>query len=172
MNANRFRALRSTLLALTLLAGTLTFIGCDGGPGEDDGNGPTEFSLLRTEGHRIVDESGAPIILRGVNLGNWLMMEMWMLGVSGNVPDQYTFENVLTERFGEEEKDRLMDLYRESFITERDFEIIRSFDMNVVRVPFWYTLLEDDDNPFVLRPDAFEWLDRAIELAEAHGLYV
>ena len=158
--------------AFFLLVG-IVVVGCDSGPGDDDDDARPvrEFSLLQTEGHRIVDEDGRQVTLKGVNLGNWLIMEMWMLGGAG-VPDQYTFERVLADRFGEEEKDRLMELYRESWITERDFEIIQSFDMNVIRLPFWYTLLEDDDNPFEIKPDGWKWLDRAIEMAEEYGFYV
>lgn len=167
----RLSFLRILSLSILFVAGIFVS-GCDSGPNEDDGGGAPTFSLLQTDGHRIVDEDGDPVILKGVNLGNWLIMEMWMLGVGGNVPDQHTFEAILSQRFGEEEKDRLMDVYRESFITERDFDIIRSFDMNVIRLPFWYRLLEDDANPFEIRPDGFKWLDWAIEQAEARGLYV
>ena len=42
----------------------------------------------------------------------------------------------------------------------------------MVRLPFNYTLLEDDAAPGVLRPDAFQWLDRAIDMAAQDGLYV
>ncbi len=165
-------ALRLPLLLSIVILLCSFVIGCDSAANEDDGGGTKEFSLLQTRDYWIVYEDGDPVSLRGVNLGNWLIMEMWMLGVSGNVPDQYTFENVLAQRFGEEEKDRLMELYRESWITERDFEIIRSFDMNVIRLPFWYTLLEDDDEPFTIKPDGWKWLDWTIEQAERHGLYV
>jgi endoglucanase len=39
-------------------------------------------------------------------------------------------------------------------------------------VPFNHTLLEDDDNPKHLRPDAFQYLDYAVEQAEARNMYV
>ena len=166
------RTLRSLAAAASAVVIVFLWTGCDSAPVEDDPPVAEDFSMLQTDGHRIVNEEGEEVTLRGVNLGNWLMLEMWMLRVSGEIHDQYTFENVLAERFGEEEKDRLMELYRESWITERDFEIIRSFGMNTVRLPFYYTLLEDDDRPFEIRTDGWKWLDRAIEMAEDHGLYV
>ncbi len=128
---------------------------------------------LRVEDGRIVDDTSQPVVLRGVNLGNWLMLEMWMLAHSEEgVHDQYQLEQTLARRFGEEERQRLMEIYRENWITERDFEIVRSFDMNVVRLPINYELLESDDEPFTLRPNAWKWIDRAIEMAEAQGLYI
>ena len=131
------------------------------------------FSPLRTQGTLIVDQAGKKVVLKGCNVGNWLLLEMWMLTIDhGQFPDQYQFEKNLEDRFGTSEKDRLMEVYRENWITPRDFEIIRSFGFNVIRLPFNYRLLEDDDRPFKLKPDAFKWLDRAIEMAEDAGLYV
>jgi glucan 1,3-beta-glucosidase len=131
------------------------------------------YQWLSTQGTQIVDEQGDPVILKGCNVGNWLLLEMWMLRIDHNkFHDQYEFEANLANRFGEAEKDRLMEVYRENWITPRDFKIIKSFGFNVIRLPFNYRLLEDDDKPFELKPDAFKWLDRAIEMAEAEGLYV
>ena len=127
--------------------------------------------FLRAEGTRIVDADGNPVILKGCNLGNWLLLEMWMLDLRG-IRDQYEFESILAQRFGPAEKDRLMELYRSNWIRERDFEVVRSFGFNVVRLPFNYRLLEDDANPFQLRPDAFKWLDAALRMAQGAGLYV
>jgi endoglucanase len=131
------------------------------------------FSRLTTQGTLIVNEAGDRVVLKGCNVGNWLLLEMWMLRVDhGQFRDQYMFEKNLEDRFGEAEKDRLMEVYRENWITPRDFKIIRSFGFNVIRLPFNYRLLEDDERPFELKRDAFKWLDRAIEMAEDAGLYV
>ncbi len=37
--------------------------------------------FLRVEGSDLVDESGAPVALRGVNFGSWLQMEAWIAGI-------------------------------------------------------------------------------------------
>ena len=133
--------------------------------------GPAEgFSFLRAQGSHIVDEVGKPVILRGCNIGNWLLLEMWML--AQDLRDQHEFEEVIATRASREEKDRLMELYRENWITQRDFKIIRSFGFNVIRLPFHHSILEDDRYPFRLKENAFKWLDRAIAGAEQAGLYV
>lgn len=131
------------------------------------------LSFLTKEGQYFVNEAGDRVILRGVNTGNWLLLEMWMQALSdGSIPDQHSLEEVLTSRFGEAEKDRLMEIWRENFITERDFELLAEYDFNVIRLPFWHRLLETDDEPFVLKPNAFRWLDQAIEWAGERGIYV
>jgi glucan 1,3-beta-glucosidase len=130
------------------------------------------FSKLSIKDGIVVNEEGEKVFLKGCNVGNWLVLEMWMLSAAGmGIDDQYTMESIMTERFGEEEKDRLMELYRESWVGPDDFKTIRSFDMNVVRLPFSSDILLESNSPPTLRPDAFKWLDRAIEMAEVEGLY-
>lgn len=135
--------------------------------------GGERMPMLSTRGSDWVDDRGKTVVLRGCNLGNWLVQEMWMhaMGTEG-IPDQYTLEQVLTRRFGRATKDRLMDTYRANYITARDFQTIKSFGMNVVRLPILYTLLEDDDRPFQLKPDAWVHIDRALALAEKEDIHV
>ena len=137
------------------------------------GQATAPLPAITTEGTHLVNSDGEPVILQGCNVGNWLLLEMWMLAIDhGQFEDQYSFEANLAARFGNTEKDRLMEVYRENWVTPRDFEIIRSFGFNVIRLPFNYRLLEDDARPGQLKPHAFRWLDRAIEMAEQAGLYV
>jgi glucan 1,3-beta-glucosidase len=132
-----------------------------------------QLPLLSTRDSEWVDSKGDPILLRGCNLGNWLVHETWMDAMKADgIPDQYTMEQVLARRFGSATKDRLMETYRKSYITARDFRIIKSFGMNVVRLPILYTLLEDDAHPFQLKPGAWIDIDRAVGWAEAEGIYV
>ena len=47
-----------------------------------------EFSFLHIEDGQMVDEQGRPVVLRGCNLGNWLLIEPWMLGIdTDQTPD-------------------------------------------------------------------------------------
>ena len=137
----------------------------------DPAAAPPDLPFVQTRGGGFVDEAGHPVTLRGCNLGNWLLLEMWMLGVKG-VADQHEFESILASRFGERRKEELMELYRAGYITRRDFNLLRPFGFTCVRLPFHYSLIESDDAPMQLRPDAFRWLDRAVELARDAGLYI
>src|SRR3954467_4309579 len=128
-----------------------------------------DLPALRADGARMVDPSGKPVILRGCNLGNWLMIEPWMLGGCIEAQDQGQINDILRSRFGDERGYGLMELYRENYITARDFELLKSFGFNVVRVPFDYRLMQDEKAPYTMRSDAFKWLDRALELAEQAG---
>jgi glucan 1,3-beta-glucosidase len=130
---------------------------------------------LTVQGTQFVNPAGKPVLLKGCNVGNWLINEFWMMGTEGqaHVPvDQWNLERTLTRRFGSAEDVRLMNVFRSSWMTERDWQNIQSYHFNLIRVPFNYRLLEDDDRPKELRPDAFRWLDHAVSEANSHGLYV
>ncbi|MFZ4508714.1 MAG: glycoside hydrolase family 5 protein [Fimbriimonas sp.] len=136
---------------------------------------PPKLPQLKVSGANMVDAKGKRVTLRGANLGNWQVIEFWMLGNAGSPgipPDQFTLEETLTKRFGESEKERLMDVYRSSWITDRDFAYLQKFNFNLVRLPMNYRVMEDDRRPFQLKPNAWKWIDRAIDLAERHGMYV
>jgi len=135
---------------------------------------PPALPPLHASGATIVDDKDRPVVLHGCNLGNWLLNEMWMMDMAhdGEPADQWEMEELLKQRFGAQEKDRLLDVFRDNWIRPRDYDIIKSWGFNVVRVPFNYTILEDEAEPGRLRPDAFKWLDRAVDLATQSGLYV
>lgn len=132
---------------------------------------------IRQNGKYWVDAGGNRVNLRGLNIGNWLSLEMWMMNsnLSNNgagIGAQCQLETALTSRFGAAEKERLMSVFRDSWITSRDFDLMKGMGMNVVRVPFHYSLVENDAVPYTLRPDAWKYLDFAINEAEKRGMYV
>lgn len=132
-----------------------------------------DLPALRIDGGRIVDSGGTPVTLRGVNLGNWLLIETGNFGGTlGNVRDQHDVFTALRDRFGEAERRRLIGIYRDHYITARDFEAVKRFNFNLVRIGLDYELFEDDERPMQLREDAFKYLDFAVKEAKARGIYI
>lgn len=126
------------------------------------------LTMLRADGRRIVDTNGQTVLLRGVNLGGWLVQEAWMNLT--NAPCQAEAFRVLDERFGRETRERLFSVYEDNYLTEADFDNIRALGMNVVRVPFaWWNILTDDGE---LQADAFTRLDWAVRCCAERGMYV
>jgi endoglucanase len=134
--------------------------------------------FIHASGSRFVDAQGSQFILKGCNLGNDLMLESWMFGGTlGTGPnhafrDGATVYRTLRDRFGEDRFEHLIDLFRTGWITPRDFQIIKSFGFNVVRLPFDYRLIQEDQPPFDTKPDAFQWLDHTVQMAHDAGVYV
>jgi endoglucanase len=132
-----------------------------------------EMSMLHAQGSHWVNSDGKQVTLKGVNLGNWLMLEFWMMGQQTTaINDQCTLEATLDRRFGYAERERLLKLFRDNWITTRDWDMIASMGLNLVRLPFIWSLVEDEKNPGHVRPDAWHYLDDAIEQAQRRGLYV
>jgi hypothetical protein len=135
----------------------------------------TNLPLLRAQGrYWVQDHDGSQINLKGTNLGNWLLQEFWMmdqLKAGDGVLDQCTLESKLEQRFGSNEKDDLMKLFHDNWISERDWDILASFGFNVVRLPLLWSLMEDKNNPETIRPDAWEYIDWAIAQAAERNMY-
>ena len=139
---------------------------------------PKGMSLLTVKDGYIVNENGENVVLKGVNLGNWLLWETWM----GFVPEYtedwayYDTLQVLLDRFGEEKTAEIVKTYEDNFITEEDISQIEKLGFNCIRVPFWYRnfmteelkwLSENhDDNK------GFQKLDWLISTCEKYGIYV
>jgi glucan 1,3-beta-glucosidase len=132
------------------------------------------LSALSTNGTQWVNAEGEQVLLKGTNLGNWLISEFWMMNQTANTVtiDQCTLEATLDERFGFDERERLLDIYRDNWISDRDWDVMEAYGLNVIRLPFIWNLIEDENNPRTLRDDAWQYIDYAIEEAEERGMYI
>ena len=97
----------------------------------------TPLPMLHTQGTQWLRSDGSRIDLKGVNLGNWLIQEFWMMGQSTKaMNDQCTLEATMVRRFGYAERERLMALFRDNWMSQRDWDLLPQFGLNVVRLPF------------------------------------
>ena len=132
-------------------------------------------SMLHASGRSIVNANGQVVLLQGVNLGGWFIMEKWMCPLdSGSLPDTYSVIQMLDQRFGVATEQSLIKTYQQSWITAADLDNIKNAGFNVVRVPVWwgqfYPLNNISNSGW--RADAFEVLDWLVSEAAARGIYV
>lgn len=121
----------------------------------------------------VRSDTPPPPTVTAVNLGNWLLLEPWLLDIGDDeLPDQSSLMTLLVNRFGQDRTDQLMDTYRQHWITLSDLQAARSLGFNAVRLPFDCGLLESSERPGELRDDAFRWLDHAVSLCDQAGLGV
>lgn len=130
---------------------------------------PKKLPFLKVKGNQFVDESGKPVILRGVALGGWLMMEGYILG-SRNFPEKL-FRQEFEKALGREALEEFTASFRNSFIREYDIKQIKDWGANCVRIPFNYRLIEFEDRPFSLNEEGLKHLDNAVRWCEKNGLY-
>lgn len=55
---------------------------------------------------------------------------------------------------------------------EKEYEAVASFNMNLVRFYLHYLTFEDDENPGVYKESGWQWIDKNIEWARKHGIYL
>lgn len=117
--------------------------------------------------------TSTPTLVKAVNLGNWLLLEPWLLDITDeDIPDQASIYRILDDRFGPQQRESLLATYRKNWISLADLNAAGQLGFNAVRLPFDCGLLESGDRPGVLRERAFAWLDHAVDLCEKAGLSV
>lgn len=124
-------------------------------------------SFLRTKKTKIVD-GNKPVILRGVNLGGWLMMEAYLLHAP-NHPEQ-KFKKEFLEMLGKKALYSFEKSFRESFIKESDIRNISRLGFNCIRVPFNYRLVEK--TPYRYDRQGVKYLDQLVRWAKKYGIWV
>ena len=105
--------------------------------------------------------------IKGVNLGNWLVLEKWMnpaLFEGTTAEDEY----YLPRQLSPEVYEARIKIHRSEYITERDFVTIKRMGMDSVRIPVPYFIF-GDRKPFI---GCIEELDKAFNWAEKYGLTI
>ena len=105
--------------------------------------------------------------IKGVNLGNWLVLEKWM---SPHLFDGTTAEDeyYLPRQLSKEVYEARIRVHRSEYITERDFAKIARIGLTHVRIPVPYFIFGDRE-PFI---GCIEELDHAFAWAEKYGLKI
>ena len=129
--------------------------------------------MLHAQGTSIVDASGHVVTLQGINLGGWLVEEMWMQPFVTKPPagsafapikDHVSLWTTVKERFGPGGKDRVQAAFRNAWVNESDFQRLHAAGFNCVRLPFLASLVDE--------PGGLHRLDQAIAWAGANQIYV
>ena len=135
---------------------------------------PQVLPPLHAAAGQIVEADGSLITLRGVNLGGWLVEEVWMLPIENTPPEGSAFEQItchanlwstLEKRFGQQDMLKIRRAWRDTWITKADFQRIKAAGMNSVRLPFLFDSLDAPDG-------LFPWIDKALAWAREVGIYV
>ncbi|OWO98837.1 hypothetical protein B2J93_7099 [Marssonina coronariae] len=123
---------------------------------------------------KSVDFAWGTEIVRGLNIGGWLLLEPWItpsifqaVDQSLGIVDEYT----LTQKLGSDAAYDILKPHWDSWCTFKDFERIAEAGFNTVRIPvgYWAYSLESGE-PYT--QGAAPYVDAAIDWARATGLKV
>ncbi len=159
----------------------------------DNNNSPFSPALLydpngfvNAVGTNLREEQGTGDIvqLKGVNLGNYLLLEPWMMGEGdeftkgrrdpdahkGKYYDDWTIREYLGDR-----SEAALDAYQKAYIKDNDLDNIMRLGFNFVRLPIYYRDICDLNTSGAWTCNNnfnFEEIDRIIEAAADRGIYV
>ena len=127
--------------------------------------------FVTTRGKDLISKAGKPLLLKGINLGNWLLPEGYMFKFKATNSPRL-IQAAISQLVGEDEARRFWKTYRDNYITREDISFIKRSGFNSVRVPFSYRLFVSNSSPDRLEGPGYELLDRVIDWCRQEGLYV
>ena len=106
-------------------------------------------------------------MIKGINLGNWLVLEKWMSPqlFAGTEAEDETY---LCQELSEEAKQARLKTHRDSYITARDFAYLANKGFNTIRIPVPFFIFGDYE-PYV---GCIEYLDKAFDWAELYDMKI
>jgi endoglucanase len=108
------------------------------------------------------------MILRGVNIGNWFLMEGYISG-GRNIPEG-TFKTEFEKIYGRKELDFFESKFRDIYITKADFKVISSWGGNCVRLPFHYEFFET--SPYKYSKESLAFVEKILSWADEYNLKI
>src|SRR6516162_7976473 len=118
-----------------------------------------QSGFVHTSGAEIVDGQGKPLMLRGINLGNWLEPEGYMFHFDGGPQSPFEIEQLTTELIGPYKAGDFWRKWTDTYIVEADIDRIKKTGFNSVRLPIHWRFFDTDD------ADGFRVVDRLVQWA-------
>lgn len=127
--------------------------------------------FITTKGKEVIGIDGKPFLIKGTNLGNWLVPEGYMFKFN-DVSSGRLIDQCFNELIGPDATRAFWKKYLDVYITKDDIHYLKSIGMNSIRIPFNYRLFTNES--YMGDNDAsrgFKYLDRVIGWCKAEGLY-
>ena len=105
--------------------------------------------------------------IKGVNFGNWLVLEKWMspeLFDGIDAEDEVWLNSVMDQQ----EKEALLKKHRDTYITEKDLKKVADLGLNLIRLPVPFFVFGDRD-PYI---GCIEYVNKAFDWAEKYGVQI
>jgi len=126
--------------------------------------------FVYTSGSQIIEPNGKPIILKGTNIGNWLVPEGYMFK-TGNANAPTRINQLIYQMVGPDSLKKFWDEYLDNYITREDIIYLKRIGANHIRLPFHYRLFTQDEY-MGDRNQGFKYFDRIIKWSKEADIYV
>lgn len=128
--------------------------------------------FFHTKGKDIIAPDGKPFLIKGTNLGNWLVPEGYMFKL-GDVNSPRLINQVFTELAGPAQTSHFWKEFLDNYITEDDIHYLRSIGVNSIRLPFNYRMFSKEY--YMGASDSlrgFIYMDRLISWCKKENIYI
>lgn len=127
--------------------------------------------FVTVSGTNFIAPDGSKMMLRGINLGTWLLPEGYMFEFKkASSPEKIYL--MVNELLGEAKARAFWKEFRDHYITHEDIKFIKRAGFNHVRIPFNYRMFVNRDDPSRLEGIGYELLERVVGWCKQEGLYV
>jgi len=127
--------------------------------------------FVHTQGTKLVDGNGNELKLQGINLGNWLLWEGYLMMGDFKYRTHTQFLNSLSAAFGNNmtQAKEFEHQWRLNYVNEQAIIDLKGLGFNSVRVPFHYNMFWKNGQ---LSNDGFQYFDRLIAFCKPRGIYI
>lgn len=128
--------------------------------------------FVRVKGKEVIDPEGRSMLIKGTNLGNWLLPEGYMFKFE-KVNAPWMIEQVWMELLGPSANTNFWKQYLDQYITETDIRLLKTMGSNSVRLPFDYRLFTNES--YLGANDStrgFYYIDKVVEWCKKYKLFL
>ncbi|MDF1517206.1 MAG: cellulase family glycosylhydrolase [Lutibacter sp.] len=158
---------QNIVIAIALI---LTVSSCKVFENKSEKSTANTLPFVKAKGTQLVDANGNSIILKGTNLGHWLVPEGYMFKMNQvNAPRK--IDEMLYELVGPDSLQVFWNGFLNNYITHDDIKYLKSIGSNHIRLPFHYKMFTDDLY-MGERNAGFKYFDRLIDWCRQEKMYV
>jgi endoglucanase len=126
--------------------------------------------FVQAEGSKLIKPNGEQLVLKGTNLGHWLVPEGYMFKM-GEVNSPRKIDELLYELVGPDSLKVFWKGFLDNYITHEDIKYLKRIGSNHIRLPFHYKLFTDE--PYMGEVNnGITYFDRVVEWCRQEELYI
>jgi endoglucanase len=122
--------------------------------------------FVHAQATQIVDGSSKPLLVRGISIGNWFVLEGYFWRFGGLTQAQTELELVFADLLGPTHAQEFLYNWRQNFMSEADVHRIRQDGFNTIRIPLHTKYLKTDDD------EGFKLIDQLLKWCRPERIYV
>jgi aryl-phospho-beta-D-glucosidase BglC (GH1 family) len=127
-------------------------------------------NFVYVKGDKVFAPDGKELLLKGINVGNWLEPEGYMFSFKNAESSRKIYE-VFNEIIGPDAAANFWNDFRNNYMTANDIKFIKENGFNSIRIPFDYKILTGEDFSAAKANNGIKLLDDIIHWCSNNKIY-